>query len=529
VSAAPRTAGLTFFATLPAEMSQAMSRKTDANGVVTLDGLPAGSSVRLEVTDPRFARLDYTDNVQIGAGPDHAVKPIRLRAGGSIAGTVIYGTTGKPASGVEIVAQSLSTGGGHGWGRAVTNERGEYRMEQVGEGVYNVMFGTNAGELQNKWTAVARRDVRVGAGQHVAQQDMTLIEGVVITGKVFRGDSGAAVEGMYVGLYGPEHPRSSAMIRGARTNADGQYTLRAPPGSNYVYLSAMPPDGYRQPKAQDVDIVDEGPLTIDFALPRKPGKPVIGRVLAPDGKPAAGAAVWAEEKTAEMYARPNTKTDAKGEFRFEALTPGTLLRASVAKMLETTQTTQVNGGEADVTLRLEKRVVVALSGVVTDSDGKPIAAARVQVITHEGQFGHGMGTPEVTDAEGRYRIAGLSSSGRYSVDARADGYGVASAKVTLTPGQDTAEAPALQLKAATSTITGIVVDGAGQGVAGIGVELNGSENGYQTTKTGPDGRFSFKAVPGTRALLFLRGSDGQPYGTTDARAGGKEVRLTKAK
>ena len=61
------------------------------------------------------------------------------------------------------------------------------------------------------------------------------------------------------------------------------------------------------------------------------------------------------------------------------------------------------------------------------------------------------------------------------------------------------------------------------------MELNGSENGYQTTKTGPDGRFSFKAVPGTRALLFLRGSDGRPYGTVDARAGGKEVRLTKAK
>ena len=51
-----------------------MSRKTDASGVVTLDGLPAGSSVRLEVTDPRFARLDYTDNVQIGLGPDAAVK-----------------------------------------------------------------------------------------------------------------------------------------------------------------------------------------------------------------------------------------------------------------------------------------------------------------------------------------------------------------------------------------------------------------------------------------------------------------------
>ena len=111
-------------------------------------------------------------------------------------------------------------------------------------------------------------------------------------------------------------------------------------------------------------------------------------------------------------------------------------------MLETPQTTQVNGGEADVTLRLEKRAVVALSGVVTDTDGNPIAGAHVQAITLEGQYGHGMGTPEITDAKGRYRIAGLSSSGRYSVDARADGYGVSSAKVTLTLGQNTAKAPA---------------------------------------------------------------------------------------
>jgi hypothetical protein len=153
----------------------------------------------------------------------------------------------------------------------------------------------------------------------------------------------------------------------------------------------------------------------------------------------------------------------------------------------------------------------------------------VQVITLEGQYGHGMGAPEVTDAEGKYRIAGLSSSGRYSVDARADGYGVTGANVTLTPGKETAEAPVLKLKAATGVIKGIVVDNAGQGVAGIGVELNGSESGYQTTKTGADGRFSFKAVPGTRSLVFLRGNDNAPYGTIDARADGKEIRLIKAK
>jgi protocatechuate 3,4-dioxygenase beta subunit len=286
---------------------------------------------------------------------------------------VIYGTTGKPAANVEIVAQSLDRIAGNGWGSAVTNERGEYRMEQVGESVYNVMLGTNTEELRQKWTAVARHDVRVGAGEQVAKQDLTLIEGVVITGKVFRGDTGAGVEGIHVGLYGPEHPRSSAMIRGAHTNADGEYTLRAPPGANYVYLSSRAPDGYREPKAQDVDVVDEGPVTIDFALPRKPGKPVVGRVLGPDGQPLTARFVTAEAKDGDMRGGAQVKTDASGAFRFEAITPGTLLRGAGGKDLATPQTTRVDGGEADVTLRLEKRIAITLSGQVTDVEGKPIA------------------------------------------------------------------------------------------------------------------------------------------------------------
>jgi hypothetical protein len=171
-----------------------------------------------------------------------------------------------------------------------------------------------------------------------------------------------------------------------------------------------------------------------------------------------------------------------------------------------------------------RRERVTVSGVVTDTSDKPIQGARVGVTLWEGQFGTGFGRPEITDAQGRYTIRDLRPDGRYSLNAVADGYGTGFGKVVLQPGP-VSQAETIRLKAADRRIAGKVSDDKGKAAAGVKVQINGGETGHQTTTTDTEGRFSFNVVEGARPLIFLRGRDGNPFGTKEVRAGNEGVEL----
>lgn len=524
VAVTPRGPGLTFVAWLIPEIARELAQQTDANGVATFDAVPARASLRLDVHDPRFARLTFEDALDTADRPTTAT--LRLRPGGSISGVVTFGPTGKPAAGIQVGAQALdrnirTAGGGH----AVTNERGEYRMEQVSAGDYNVMLSSNGPDFRRDWAAAAREGVHLDPGQHLAGQDLTLVKGILVTGHVTRADSGKPVADQGIGCYSPVHPRSSAMIDSVRTDADGAFVFRTLPGPHKIYLYDAPPDGYERPKERDLTIPADQPPTVDFALVRKPGKPVAGRVLDVDGKPLPGVNVFAEDPKGGLYGAAHTVTDERGDFYFEAVTPGTLLRATRGRR-ETPTAIPVDGGEPEVVLRLAKRLRITLTGTVTDADGNPIANAKVQAIHQEGQFGTGM-KPELTDVHGRYRIAGLNPSARYSLQAESPGFGTAGTRLTLDPAKPTAEAPPLRFEAVSRPISGTVVDNDNKPLPNVAVELAPTDPNATplSTTTDAQGRFAFHVLAGTRAQLFTRDPAGKPFRPTDARAGDANLLL----
>jgi len=104
-----------------------------------------------------------------------------------------------------VTAQSLNQPRAtrQGWGRAVTDAHGAYRMEQVGEGDYNVMLGTNSDAFRRDWTAAALPSVHLNAGQKLAGQNLRLIKGVVVNtihcGSRDEGMSGAWHDGAALG------------------------------------------------------------------------------------------------------------------------------------------------------------------------------------------------------------------------------------------------------------------------------------------------------------------------------------------
>ena len=74
--------------------------------------------------------------------------------------------------------------------KVATNERGEYRMEQVEAGKY-IMRLAESQEIG--WTAAFRKEVVVVEGKTTADQDFVLIKGTVVSGRLIEEDTGRGV------------------------------------------------------------------------------------------------------------------------------------------------------------------------------------------------------------------------------------------------------------------------------------------------------------------------------------------------
>ena len=210
----------------------------------------------------------------------------------------------------------------------------------------------------------------------------------------------------------------------ARTDAKGEFTLkmRAPKAPFPQTITVEAPGraltqyGYKWDDLPEVQ-------TEVFRIP--PSVTFGGRVLDPKGNPIACAelelTIAAEAVCRDgFWARNNivtvwifrARTDAEGRYAFRNLPPELEGRQAAGnftvshpKFLGRTKQYARNewlGPGWDVTL--EPGCV--LTGTVVDDDGKPVAEAVVQAAFNSDGF-VGANKPETTDAEGRFRFAGL--------------------------------------------------------------------------------------------------------------------------
>lgn len=354
-------------------------------------------------------------------------KPITLLPAASLSGRVVYGPTGKPAAGIRVGAQAIEN---HGWGDAVTGRDGRYTMRQLPAGEYNVALALQ-GNLARSWTAAAHEAVSIGTGQHRKGLDFSLIHGAVIAGKVVAKKSGKPVTGIYVGVYGPAHPRSSPGVQSMEVAPDGSFYFRVPPGEQHLYLqNYMAPPGFSLPRDKDRDLMlrDGQTVIVNFELAGSPMQPIRGRVLDPDDKPVPGAevVVMALEGPGERI----IKADAQG--RFYLAPENIMLRARHGTLATPEPFVPEAGGE--VVLHLKHRVMASVAGLVTDAAGRPIAGAQVQLSAlygvpargrrHGPLVGAVLSSPvakATTDPQGRFIFSSLWPNQEYSVAAVPEG------------------------------------------------------------------------------------------------------------
>ena len=509
------------FLEIPAAMHGRWEQKTDSKGECAFPGLPQGAQARFAVDREEFAALSFEDAVTLGKAATQQAPPIRLMLGGVVQGRVTSGEDGKPVAGVRVFAQAA--GAGDGWGQAVTDAQGNYRLTGLRPAAYNISIQLK-GEQEKNLTARALEKTDVKAGVALTNQNLTLIRGSLVTGKVTDKSTGKPVAGVMIGIYGPARPRSGAGVQSTTTDANGAYQARVPAGAQYVYVMGLPSTNYERPKeGVNVTVGEDAPHTQDFVLSPSLAqnlKPVHGRVVGVDGKLIGGAKISVVPVTQDGYfSIKEIETDASGAFTLQMTTSSSRLRARSGALA--TETTILAQSGEDITLHLKPNTLLTLGGMVTDDKGKPLAAAKVMLI--EWWLDTGMGNVNTTtDAQGHFAFTDLYPDARYSISAEAAGFGNQASQVTQYKPGEKAEVTIPSLPRADSFVVGRVVDDNGDPVARQSVRLQGRASKYQEVITDAQGRFRFEGVVNEPLTLYLYDDKGFSL-PKKAVAGDKDV------
>ncbi len=351
--------------------------------------------------------------------------------------------------------------------------------------------------------------------------------------------AGEAVIGADVQLRGID-------VQSAVSDSEGLVSFSQVPMSRYEVVAKA--SGFAIQRTSVV--VSRIGATAEVSLVLKTGARVAGVVLDADGKPLAdarvsygGASNWSMQADSRL---DSIVSGADGSFAIEALPKGSVRFVADAKghaqgsseVIELDGETETTGVE----VRMEAAAVVR--GRVINSEGAPVAAARVRVTAKEGgvvRRGGGV-RQSYTDDEGRYEIGELRRR-TYEVMALHETASseIVAADLGQAPHDVTLDIP-LSIE---GVIAGTVVDSAGEPVAGaqvslfpdfekgssrtasewrmrgIDTELTDAGGVFRITGLAADKHYKVRAVPGTS------NNPGRAWLTegVGARTGDEDVRI----
>ncbi len=192
----------------------------------------------------------------------------------TIEGSVTYADTGKPVAGVRVYAQAISSfaGARDSGGDTKTDDQGHFRFVNLAPGNYNIFLEADG------WTASAIESLPVVAGQAVKEANLQLVKGSIIKGRVVDEKTGNGVSyahsmPMTIGVYGPARPKSTGAVDATRTDSNGKFEFRVPPGKNFPYIMSIAPQ-YIIKGSEYMDdgiVVEDGKTSeIEFVVKQTP-------------------------------------------------------------------------------------------------------------------------------------------------------------------------------------------------------------------------------------------------------------------
>jgi protocatechuate 3,4-dioxygenase beta subunit len=457
---------------------------SDAEGRVTLRGIGRGVRVRLGVDDPRFARLMPvidTDDAPSPKTVSIALEPARI-----IAGRVTDAETGQAIPHARLLV--LSYKGSAGFvNEFEADDQGRFRLNPLSADRYSLSAYPPPG-LPYLHAGTSIFPWPKGALEH--HVDVAMRRGVVIRGKVVEEGTGRPVAGARLSFAGRRvtDEATGASNGTAETAPDGSYQIAVLPGPGYLVVLAPSDDyvylsmgqgtlrydqpGGRRFYAHAFVALDPkaGAEETDVTVTLRRGATVRGRVIGPDGRPIASAAMidrvflppspgaylsWRYQDAARVrdghYEVHGLDPDAEVPVHF--LDPNGRLGA-------TAMLSGKSGSDGPVTVRLEPCGTARVR--LVDRDGKPVAGYRgagliVIIVTPGASLTGGPDLPRdiladadslaaidpayygddlVSDADGRIALPDLIPGATFSVRVRNRDHQVTFRKeFTIKPGE----------------------------------------------------------------------------------------------
>jgi protocatechuate 3,4-dioxygenase beta subunit len=286
-----------------------------------------------------------------------------------------------------------------------------------------------------------------------------------LTVRVREARSKQPVKGATVEVRGP-------VVRAATTDGEGLARIaNIAPGD--VEVMARAPGFARQFGFAHLS-AGQGASIVPMELLLVAGAPVSGVVQAADGKAVAGAQVSYQAVSAIMpvdIRRDGVMSDAGGRFQLDALPAGTfrIVASHPPEAPGASELLTLDGTTArtDVVVKLLEGVTV--KGVVVTSEGAPVVGAEVRLVNVSVGGSAGAGARQTqSDANGQFILHGVAR-GRVALSARHE-RGASDVVEIDTSGAAAAEAKLIIGR--TATISGRVVDSAGEPIEAALVALN---------------------------------------------------------
>ncbi|MBS2014850.1 MAG: carboxypeptidase regulatory-like domain-containing protein [Deltaproteobacteria bacterium] len=460
------------------------------DGAFAFDDLPASTSLALVASSPgrqpsaparvrlvAGERRGDVDLVVFGEGA-----PTRGRVRDALGGVVAGASVMLSLEDARVVS-------------ATTDARGEFNA-WVGAGFVTVTV-TSPGYA----TATARGN----APDRFFE--LALVPGASISGRAVERTTGNAVAGAKIDAVALDGGRRQI----ATTGDDGAFRIEGlTPGRYHLEGLAPQLSGY----ARTPVLLAVGESATDVVVELEPSPSVAGRVVEEVTRAACPAGqVMLRDKRTEEYAHAAIEPD--GTVKLVAVLPGTYEvevscegHASKKKLpVVVVRDRPLEGLEWEV----ERGTHV--TGLVVDSEGKPIGGAKVDAVPEVYEEG---GTGEaITDARGRFEIRGLGAT-KYTFAATARGSAPARAVVEL--GRRDRDDVRLTLGRG-ATIAGKVVDVDGAPVVGATVQVSG--RGSQRVDTSADGSFTFSGLGAGTYRVGVRADDSPRRGMRVVSYGGR--------
>ncbi len=509
---------------VPDEMQSAVSGHTDEAGLAILPALSRGPLFRLELISDEFGRQSIrVDDKQQKTEPE-----LRLRPVASLKGRVV---TANPewSRNVDL---SFTTDSRNEW----KETQGVAETTTDRDGNFQVPIIASGGPLRSYVRIDAALPVRPVLSENVfltagetVELEIPLATAPEVYGRVIAKSTGNPVAGAEISLgYGGFRQSDNAT-----TDESGEYRGRALPGGVRVHIISLP-DGFVQlgtPWAEPYQVPEDvdrfelptievvGSHLISGQLRNANDRPLPNvRLHAVDGNRRYGFGKSGNEGRFEMSVPDGIDVEFqvfledRGSVAVEVVQDAPLILRYGRNLHEE----EMEAGRA-------LKPDVTLSGRVLMTD-KPVADIKVILkrgipVDRDGTR-YSQVSDTKTDANGNYRLGGLKAGDRYQVEispafpAADPRWHHQSPYIQDVP--ETAngeiELPDVKLIQLTQSIAGVVVDPAGNPVAGatISVQLRSGESlsRYSTSgqppwiKSDRRGRFQFKGLPDDRLSIM---------------------------